>query len=129
MFYLFRAIALPMLLRLIDIFLYTLHIALMVFVVFGWAWPPVGSWHFATLVVMGVVWIVAGLLKVWNCPLTNLHWKVKEMRGQTGMPVSFVNYFLNQVTGKQLSHRFVQTLLLIIYFLALFLSGVYWLTN
>ena|SRR5687768_12434132 len=115
--------------RLLDSFLYLLHVVLIAYVMFGWLWPPMTAFHFISLVLMGITWIIIGAMGLWNCPLTNLHWKIKEKRGQTGMPVSFVNYFLNQLTGKQLSHRFVQTLLLIIYFLALFLSGVYWLTN
>jgi hypothetical protein len=113
-----------MLLKLLDIFLYLLHVALMGFVMFGWLWSPLAIWHFSSLVVMGIVWIIIGAMGLWNCPLTNFHWKIKEKRGQTGMPVSFVNYFLNQVTGKKLAHKFVQTLLLFIYFSALFLSGI-----
>ena len=112
-----------MMLKLLDIFLYFLHVALMAFVMLGWLWQPVTVWHFISLVLMGIIWIIIGALGLWNCPLTNLHWKIKEKRGQSGMPVSFVNYFLNQLTGKKLTHQFVQTVLLIIYFSALFLSG------
>ena len=113
-----------MALRILDIFLYFLHVMLIVFVMFGWVWQPLTIWHFSSLILMGVVWIVIGAMGLWNCPLTNLHWKIKEKRGQSGMPVSFVNYFLNQVTGRKLTHKFVQTVLLIVYFSSMFLSGV-----
>lgn len=83
-----------------DYALAVAHLALTGFNLVGWIWRPTRRLH---LVVLGgtlLSWFGLGVFYGWGyCPLTDWHWQVKRALGETGLPGSFVKYYLDRSTG------------------------------
>jgi len=79
----------------LDIFLTFLHLAILLFNLFGWIWPSARKLHLFVVLVTTFCWIVLG---IWHgigyCPITDWQWQVKAKLGQTNLPDSFVTYCL-----------------------------------
>jgi hypothetical protein len=56
------------------------------------------------------------------CPSTDWHWQVKRARGETGLPNSYVKYYLDRLTGLNWDHRLVDSTVLLFGLAALGLS-------
>lgn len=63
--------------------------------VFGWAWSFIVRLQRLFLLLTFLSWFVAGAFYGWGyCVLTDWHWNIKEARGFTGLPDSFISYLL-----------------------------------
>ncbi len=83
-----------------DLLFVVFHTALIVFNVFGWAWRRTRRAHLVTISATLLSWFGLGIAYGWGyCPLTDWHWQVKRALGETGLPASWVKYYLDQVTG------------------------------
>ena len=83
-----------------DLLLVVFHTALIVFNVFGWAWRRTRRAHLVTISATLLSWFGLGIAYGWGyCPLTDWHWQVKRALGETGLPASWVKYYLDQLTG------------------------------
>ena len=88
------------LLRLSDLALLCIHGALLIFNATGWAWKRTRRLHLATISATVASWFGLGALYGWGyCPLTDWHWRVKRALGETGLPASWVKYYLDRVAG------------------------------
>ena len=91
------------------------HMALVGFNLTGWAWRRTRRLHLATIGLTVFSWFGLGLVYGWGyCPLTHWHWRVKEMRGETGLPSSYVKYYLDRVTGGDWSPAVVDVLVVVL---------------
>lgn len=83
-----------------DLLFVVFHTTLIVFNVFGWAWRRTRRAHLVTISATLLSWFGLGIAYGWGyCPLTDWHWQVKRALGETGLPASWVKYYLDQVTG------------------------------
>ena len=58
------------------------------------------------------------------CPLTDWHWQVKRALGETGLPASWVKYYLDRITGISWDTALVDALVIGSALAALLLSVV-----
>ncbi len=100
-------------LRFLDILFTFLHLAIIVFNLTGWMWKKTRKAH---LVVLGLTvgsWFVLGIWYGWGyCPLTDWQWNVKTQIGERGLPASFVKYFADKISGRNINSSLVDTVTL-----------------
>jgi len=87
----------------LDVFLVALHTSWILFILTGWIWPFTRRVHLIAAVLTCLSWFVLGYFYGFGyCPFTDWHWRVKRSLGETDLPSSYVNYYLNRVTGRRL---------------------------
>ena len=92
----------------LDIFFTILHIALTLFNLTGWIWKSTRKLHLVTLALTLLSWVVLGFWYGWGyCVLTDWHWTVKEKLGETNLPGSFVKYYADKLSGKNIDPALV----------------------
>jgi hypothetical protein len=107
----------------LDIFFLTFHASWVGFILAGWIWPAARRWHLLVIGLTFLSWFGLGLFYgIGYCPSTDWHWRVKTARGETGLPNSYVKYYLDRLTGLNLDPHVVDTTVLIIGLAALGLS-------
>ena len=96
-------------LGILDIVLAVFHLLLMAFNLTGWIWRGTRKLHLLTLVLTAASWLILGIwYGLGYCPLTDWHWNVKTKMGETGLPASFVKYYADKWTGKDISADLVE---------------------
>ncbi len=86
--------------RLYDILFVVFHTALIVFNMLGWAWRRTRRLHLFTISATLLSWFGLGVTYGWGyCPLTDWHWRIKLMLGETALPASWIKYYLDRITG------------------------------
>jgi Protein of Unknown function (DUF2784) len=97
----------------LNIFFTIAHLALTVFNLIGWIWKRTRKLHLITLIVTAFWWLVPGIWYGWGyCPLTDWHWQVKEKLGETNLPNSFIKYFADKITGRDINPSLVDNVTL-----------------
>ena len=110
-------------LKLLDIFFTFLHLAIIVFNLFVWIWKKTRRAHLIVAGITLVCWFVLGIWYGWGyCPITDWQWKVKERLGETNLPNSFVKYFADKITGKDLSLTLIDNITLYSFLIAIAFS-------
>lgn len=85
---------------LLDYVFVVFHAGLVLFNLLGWAWRRTRRLHLAVISLTLFSWFGLGLVFGWGyCPLTDWHWRVKRALGETGLPASYVKYYLDRLTG------------------------------
>ena len=76
------------------------HLAIVITLVFGWILPHTRRLHRWAVAITSFCWIAVGLMvgKIGYCPVTDWHWDVKRLRGETDLPASYIDYLL-QIVG------------------------------
>jgi hypothetical protein len=65
-------------------------------------------------------WFVLGIWFGWGyCPITQWQWNVKEKLGETNLPNSFIKYYADRVTGKNIDPSIVDAATLICFLLVI----------
>ncbi len=116
-----------MLYRSLDIFFVIFHSSLIIFNLFGWIWRKTRIANLITLLLTGGSWLILGLIvgTPGYCPLTDWHFSILEQLGKTNLPLSYVKYLADRITGlnfdpvlidKVTLYSFLAALLLSIYF-------------
>ena len=101
-------------LSLLDIFFVAFHSALILFILFGWIFRKTRKAHLITALITGGSWFILGLFYgIGFCPLTEWHWQVLRKMGETGLPVSYVQYILNRLTGISVTASFADRITLL----------------
>ena len=94
--------------ELLDILFTILHLVIIGFNLFAWIWPATRKAH---LVVAGLTlgcWLILGIwFGLGYCPVTDWQWQVKEALGEINLPNSFVKYYADKITGKDVSSDFI----------------------
>jgi hypothetical protein len=98
---------------LLNILFTVAHLGLTFFNLLGWAWKPTRKAHLITLIITAACWFVLGIWYGWGyCPLTDWHWDVKEKLGEKNLPDSFIKYFADKITGRDIDPSLVETVTL-----------------
>ncbi|MGE3801807.1 MAG: DUF2784 domain-containing protein [Candidatus Kapaibacterium sp.] len=83
----------------LDIILFTFHAALVAFNLFGWLPKRTRPAHLYTILLTLASWSLLGLFCGFGyCPLTDYHWDVKRQLGETNLPTSCIEYYLDRLT-------------------------------
>lgn len=84
----------------LDVLLTAAHFALVLFNLAGWMFRRTRRLHLAVISLTLLSWFGLGIWYGWGyCPLTEWHWQVKQARGETGLPASYVKYYLDKWSG------------------------------
>lgn len=84
----------------LDVAFVVFHTALVAFNLTGWVWKKTRRLHLAAIGLTVLSWFGLGLFFGWGyCPCTDWHWQVKRRLGETGLPASYVKYYLDRLTG------------------------------
>lgn len=84
----------------LDYFFVVFHFGLIFFNLTGWAWHKTRRLHLFVISTTIFSWIGLGFFYGWGyCPCTDWHWQVKRTLGETGLPASYIKYYLDKVFG------------------------------
>jgi hypothetical protein len=84
----------------LDLFFLLFHSILIVFNLFGWIWRLTRRMHLWCIISTILSWFGLGLFYGWGyCPCTDWHWQVKQALGETGLPASYIKYYLDYFFG------------------------------
>ena len=109
----------------LDVFFFVFHTALTLFNLVGWMWKKTRRAHLVLISLTVLSWFGLGLIYGFGyCPCTDWHWQVKRKLGETDLPVSYVKYYLDRLTGLDLSPLLVDGAVLVLG-LAAFAASAY----
>lgn len=84
----------------LDVLFVVFHGGLVAFNLTGWIWARTRRLHLAAIGLTVASWFGLGAVYGWGyCPCTDWHWDVKRRLGETGLPRSYVKYYLDAATG------------------------------
>src|SRR5690554_2192338 len=84
----------------LDIAFIVFHSAIVLFNLTGWIWPSTRRLHLIVIGLTLLSWFGLGVFYGWGyCPSTDWHWEVKRRLGETGLPDSYIKYYLDRLTG------------------------------
>ena len=112
-----------LILQIIDYFFILFHTALILFNILGWIVP---KWRLANLITLSITafsWFVLGIwFGIGYCPFTDWHWKVRELLGYNDSSNSYIHFLILKITGINLPENWVDTMTVIVFFTAFFIS-------
>ena len=101
----------PVFYHVLDALFIALHTLLVGFNLLGWAWRRTRRLHLIAISATLLSWFGLGVVYGWGyCPLTDWHWQVKRALGETVLPASCVEYYLERITGADWSSATVDSL-------------------
>ena len=84
----------------LDYFFIVFHGSLVLFILTGWAWRKTRRIHLITTGLTMFSWFGLGICYGWGyCPCTDWHWEIKYKLGETNLPNSYVEYYIDKLTG------------------------------
>ncbi len=110
--------------RLLDIFFVLFHTFIILFNLFGWIWKRTRKYNLILLLLTGGSWLFLGLLvgTLGYCPLTDWHFDVLEKLGRSDLPLSYIKYLADRLTGLNFSSSLVDNITLYSFLTALIIS-------
>jgi hypothetical protein len=110
--------------HILDIFFVIFHTSLVLFNLFGWIWKRTRLLNLFLLALTGASWLFLGLIvgNLGYCPLTDWHFRVLSRMGETNIPVSYIKYLADRLTGLDFNIILVDKITLYSYLAALLLS-------
>jgi uncharacterized protein DUF2784 len=101
-------------LKFLDILLTLAHFAIIGFNLFAWIWPKTRRAHLIVVAATAFSWFVLGIWFGWGyCPITQWQWNVKEKLGETNLPNSFIKYYADKISGKDVNPSLVDMVTLV----------------
>ena len=110
-------------LRLLDVFLTFAHLVIIGFNLFGWIWPATRKAHFICVLATAASWFLLGIwFGMGYCPVTDWQWRVKEQLGEHDLPASFIKYYADKISQRNISATLIDTVTIISFAIAALLS-------
>jgi len=79
--------------------------------------------HLITVVATAFSWFVLGIWFGWGyCPITAWQWKVKEKLGEAHLPNSFIKYYADKISGKNIDPAIVDMATLVIFVVVIIIT-------
>jgi hypothetical protein len=104
----------------LDRFFFVFHSLIIVFNLFGWIWRRTRLANLLTLLATIFSWAVLGIWYGFGyCPFTDWHWRVRMALGDTDFPDSYIKFFVDSLTGLDVSARLVNLLAVVLLLLSL----------
>ncbi|MFN2314776.1 MAG: DUF2784 domain-containing protein [Bacteroidales bacterium] len=113
-----------MLYRILDIFFVIFHTSLTLFNMFGWIWKKTRLANLITLALTGGSWLILGMIAgmIGYCPLTDWHFNILYKLGKTDLPISYIKYLADRLTGLDFDQTLVDNATLYGFIIALIIS-------
>jgi len=87
-------------LHLADVSLDISHFSLVLFILSGWYMPRLRKAHLVVAICTGISWLIFSQGNgVGNCILTDLHYRILRMLGETNLPETYTQYTFERITG------------------------------
>jgi len=84
----------------LDYFFIIFHGCFSLFNLLGWVWRKTRRMHLIASSMTILSWFGLGVFYGWGyCPCTAWHWQVKYTLGETDLPLSYVKYYLDKLSG------------------------------
>lgn len=107
----------------LDVFLTLVHLVIIGFNLFGWIWMPTRKAHFICVLATAASWFLLGIwFGLGYCPVTDWQWRVKEQLGEHNLPASFVKYYADKISGKNISSSLIDLVTVISFAIAALIS-------
>jgi hypothetical protein len=91
-----------------DIFFTIIHLAIILFNLFGWIPRSTRRAHFVMVILTAASWFILGIwFGMGYCPITDWQWRVKELRGEINLPGNFVEYFAEKLSNHNFDSQLV----------------------
>jgi hypothetical protein len=112
--------------RILDIFFVIFHTSLTLFNMFGWIWRKTRVANLITLALTGGSWLILGLIvgMIGYCPLTDWHFNILYKLGKTDLPISYIKYLADRLTGLNFDQTLVDNATLYGFLIAFMISLV-----
>ena len=108
---------------LLDAILTFVHLVIIGFNLFGWIWPATRKAHFICVLATAASWFLLGIwFGMGYCPVTDWQWKVKEQLGEHNLPASFIKYYADKISGRDISSSLIDWVTGISFLIAALLS-------
>jgi Protein of Unknown function (DUF2784) len=104
--------------------LYTLlHLVIIGFNLLGWIWPATRKAHFVCVLLTAGSWLILGIwFGIGYCPITDWQWQVKTQLGEKHLPVSFIKYYADKISGQSISAPLIDVVTALSFAVAALLS-------
>ena len=110
-------------LKILDLLLTILHFAIVGFNLFGWVWKPLRRAHFIVVCATAACWFILGIwFGIGYCPITDWDWQIKAKLGEQNLPNSFIKYYADKISGKDVDSSLIDALTAGGFFIAALLS-------
>lgn len=110
----------------LDWFFVFLHLAVIVFNLFGWIWRNTRKWNLYLLLLTGFFWFAFGYFYGWGyCPLTEWHFHVLYKLGEYPPETSYISYCIKRFLGITIDPGITDVTVLACYLAALGCSTFY----
>jgi len=84
----------------LDNFFIVFHSVFALFNIFGWIWRKTRKLNLVLLLLTAFSWFILGLFYgIGYCPLTEWHWQIRWRLGYQDMPISYIKFLLDTLTG------------------------------
>lgn len=94
--------------QLLDFFFTIFHLFIVGFNLLGWIWRRTRKLHFILVLLTAGSWLILGIwYGLGYCLVTDWQWQVKAHLGETNLPNSFIKYYVDKVTGDDVSASFI----------------------
>jgi hypothetical protein len=110
--------------RFLDILFVVFHTSLTLFNLLGWIWKKTRLANLITLALTGASWLFLGLIVgvLGYCPLTDWHFDILYKLGETDLPISYIKYLIDRLTGLDVNETIVNKATLYCFIIALVIS-------
>src|SRR5688500_17794991 len=107
----------------LNIFFFIFHTGITLFNIFGWIPRKTRKWNLITLLLTAGSWFILGIWYGWGyCVCTHWHWEVREKLGYHDQSDSYIHFLVLKLTGFNADPKLVETVSVMVFFLALVLS-------
>ncbi|MBB2147787.1 DUF2784 domain-containing protein [Pedobacter gandavensis] len=107
----------------LDYFYTLLHLLIIGFNLFAWAFPATRKLHLYGVALTLGCWLILGIwYGIGYCPITDWQWQVKEQLGENNLPNSFVKYYGDLVTGSDINPVLIDGLTLGLFLISISIS-------
>ena len=113
-----------MIYRILDILFVAFHTSLILFNLFGWIWKRTRVANLITLALTGGSWLILGMIvgMIGYCPLTDWHFNILYKLGKTDLPISYIKYLADRLTGLDFDQTLIDNATLYGFIIALIIS-------
>ncbi|MDR3695265.1 DUF2784 domain-containing protein [Mucilaginibacter sp.] len=109
--------------RLLDVLLTIVHCLIIGFNLFGWVWKPLRRAHLICIGITAACWFILGIwYGIGYCPVTDWQWHIKEQLGEHNLPASFITYYADKISGRQIDETLISNITAASFFVAAAIS-------
>ncbi|MFC1885156.1 DUF2784 family protein [Thermodesulfobacteriota bacterium] len=112
--------------NLLNVLLHILHIAIIVFSLFGWIFEPTRKANLYLLLLVLFSWFGLGLFFGFGyCLVTDIQWKIMGRLGRKPESGSYIKYLADRITGLNLNEAIMEKTTAALFFTLLTVSSFF----